>query len=303
MLYLYFVFVSDYYSGSDFAFKPALSTTSRALARRRSLSDLMRDAAISGSGRAPQLVEAQRAADDAFRATHTFKPTLATSSKHVVVSTTDPVGSGGGAQPKSKPALLVDGSLITDSRYKLIDRSNPSAIVERVQRYQTERDQRIAAKQQQKKADELKECTFSPNRATKHHRTASGSGTASGSSEPIRVSGLDRFLERKALAAKLESEKRARHEKVFELHKKYGGDTRPFTVPKPFKLATGHDTAQQQRSNKRREQLLARVQQQRMAECTFQPKTGERTNRDLLREVLAASDEAEASDQPDPIQY
>jgi hypothetical protein len=131
-------------------------------------------------------------------------------------------GNEGYEEPKPKSRLSIA---------KALEEGGTDQLVVQIERYRQERDQMIADIKRQEEQKELKECTFRPktlkNPPAHHARSVS-------------VAGLDRFLEKKALAEKQQAERQARQAKVFCLHPRSPRRRGP-TVPQPFNLSGDRD--------------------------------------------------------------
>jgi chromatin segregation and condensation protein Rec8/ScpA/Scc1 (kleisin family) len=88
----------------------------------------------------------------------------------------------------------------------------------------------------------------------------------------VVVRGLDRYLELKDLAKKLEEEKREREENAFKVRNISSNNTLPFTIPSPFHFHTRDRIAQGNKQIKR-EDLNKEMRQKEEAELTFKPHT------------------------------
>eukprot|EP00899_Mesostigma_viride_P020277 jgi/Mesvir1/28250/Mv26211-RA.1 len=122
-----------------------------------------------------------------------------------------------------------------------------------------------------KELAELQECTFTPALSGWAPPVDTG---------PVVVRGLGRHMELKQLAKSLEEERLEREKKAFLLD--VTGVREPMTtVPEPFRLSGGGKAAEL-----RRQQLMEEIQAERLKECTFQPKTNEATNRQIINRIL-----------------
>ena len=83
-------------------------------------------------------------------------------------------------------------------------------------------------------------------------------------------------MELKQMAKARADAQRQREQKAFLLEP--SARIQP-TVPEPFKL---HESG----ASERQERLLAELEEQRMAECTFHPKTNEASSKQLMQRAL-----------------
>jgi len=183
------------------------------------------------------LLAAKKAADDAFRTTYTFQPQLYSNPYDHI-------------EPKHKLDIRNTDSL-TQSIKEMEDRKCMK--IKREKLIQTQK--------------ELEQCTFSPS--INHYTPPQPEG-------PVVVRGLDRFLELKDLAKKMEEEKREREENAFKVKQSAVGPgvhlQLPFTVPSPFHFQTRDRLAEQKRKDKLLK-MHREVKMRENVELTFQPRT------------------------------
>lgn len=162
---------------------------------------------------------------------------------------------------------------LPESQFR-VDVHNPDKMVAAINAYRRDREVKLRQTRQEIEYEEMKECTFTPDVRPGHVPKQSG---------PVVVRGLGRYLELKDLARRLDDEKRAREKQAFKVQGvTHGGKKRGPTIPKPFKLSTTSG-----KENARRRALIDRVEAEKMKECTFQPKTTEARNRQLIEQILA----------------
>ena len=145
--------------------------------------------------------EAEKAAEAAFKAACTFRPTINT-----------PSG-------KRRDSISAKQS---------INRENPEVMLEKIEFHRQEREKRLELARKALERRQLEQCTFVPDIIAEKPKEPNA---------PILVRGLDRFLTLQDQAKKNEEERKDRCEKAFKpkytlpVHHQY-------TVPEPFQLSS-----------------------------------------------------------------
>jgi hypothetical protein len=160
--------------------------------------------------------------------------------------------------------------LSTSKKYSNIesDYRQGDEVLKSIELKQKEKQAKLDSLKRQKEYDELKDCVFKPNVKDK-------SPLITG---PVVVNGLSRHMELKAMARRQEEELREREEKAFLVNVKHD-PYHLYTVPQPFQL---HPSNKEKRIAQIKQELVDRER----AECTFQPKTLESTNRAMISRLL-----------------
>jgi hypothetical protein len=141
-------------------------------------------------------------------------------------------------------------------------------VLKAIELKQQEKQAKLDSLKKQKEYDELRDCVFKPK---VKDRTPQFTG-------PVVVSGLSRHMELRAMARKQEEERREREDKAFLVNVKHD-PYHLYTVPQPFQL---HPSNKEKRMAQLKQELVDRER----AECTFQPKTLESTNRAMISRLL-----------------
>ena len=267
--------------GAKYTFEPEINNVSKAMAMDMKFS--VEQLNENARGKAAR-EKAAREAQEKFRAECTFKPKI----------------------PK-RPTIAAASGEGKSEKFQL-NLSNPEDLTLQVTRYNESREATRQQKIREREMQELKECTFKPT--TNHSRTrsrpaaaknndenASGGGGGGGylashkakrssasGKRPVVVRGLGRHLELRALAERKTKEAAAREAKAFSVkglsdRAKYPDGT---TQVREFRLSKAKD-GRTERARREREEMLRK-------ECTFQPQTVERRNREVLRAVLGSDD-------------
>lgn len=234
---------------SQYTHTPAVNPVSAALDAQ-----LARGGGGSAEARAEQLyrnaralasrTEASQLAEEEFQARHPFRPKVLHKSVRMA-------------------RLAGVGERFT------ADAAQAGALTQAIDAERRRRDARTEALRREREAAELADCTFKPERLDETRAWAREAMEA-----PVVVAGLDRHLELREAARRLQQEQRKREEHAFLLDI---GDrladhartiaTQPFTVPLPFQLATDERGREDARLERLREELRLRLER----ECTFQP--------------------------------
>lgn len=133
-------------------------------------------------------------------------------------------------------------------------------IVKIIEDQQREKQQKADNLKKLIEYEEMRPCTFKPSQqisriSIDHH---------------VEVKGVDRFMELKEIAKRIEDEKKEREEKVFKLNPSYNPNPdQPYTVPKPFNI---HPSNKREKVERIREEIKERDQNI----YTFRPQTLER---------------------------
>jgi len=271
-----------------FNFQPEINNVSRALAtERRSVEELCENPR-------GKLVreKARKKEEERRREECSFKPTV---------------------MPPPPP---VENSTKNDKVEKTsekIDLKDVENLTLQVSRYNAAREERRQASIRERERDELKDCTFKPNLATKRGERENCGKHANQKSEVqqgggnndsyVRISherkkknkavvvrGLGRYLELKQLAHQKERDQKERERRAYGVTRASAADKYPdgTTQVRAFRLSEGGGEELKRRLKEEREESLRR-------QCTFRPETVERRNREVIRALLE-EDEEEAGD-------
>jgi hypothetical protein len=249
-----------------FKFKPTINAKSRALVTRATpFEELTHEKQPS-----KEQVQVLQDREADFRRKHSFKPQISKTTRLIAAQR---------IRPDDQHA-----------KYRLDGGKTTRSILQHIEKDKHARERRLDSARKAHEYHEMKECTFHPKIVGPVVKPASG---------PVLVRGLARFMELKERKKQMDAEQRKREEDAFMLnvHKRDSGD-RPFTIAEPFQL-TKKDAA---RVSKLKRNVRA-IKRERMRECTFQPQTLEKTNRELLQQLLqddedvafAAAEAAEAA--------
>lgn len=200
-----------HWEDDEFTFKPALNARSLQLAERNRRS-------VMETGDAAVVIQQQRQRSKRIELETdreikecTFKPNI---QKPRVYGYDNEEYE----EPKPRSRLSIAQAL---------EEGGADLLVQHIERYRQEKDRMISEIKHQEEQKELEQCTFRPKTLKKypaHHGRS------------VSVAGLDRFLEKKALAEKHQAEKEARAAKVFCLHPR-SPRQRGATIPRPFNLS------------------------------------------------------------------
>jgi len=194
---------------------------------------------------------AKEAAEKAFQETYTFHPQLYKTQI-------------GQIEPVSK-----------------LDIRNPENLIQRLKIKEQEKALKIEQEKREKQKKEIEGCTFTPWVNPDMPKQTEG---------PVVVRGLDRFLELKDLAKKLEDEKREREENAFKVKvPPHSGSTvntsLPFTIPAPFHFHT-RDRKVQQIKQQKIVKIEKEMRLKEDREMTFKPRTNAAQRARLIEKIL-----------------
>jgi len=150
--------------------------------------------------------------------------------------------------------------------------ADPSELVQRITEYQRMKELQREEIRLARESEELLQCTFTP-------QVNSWVPERQGKDVPVVVRGLQRHMELQEQARRQKDEQAKIEAEKF--HQVPQGASAPFTIPKPFNLAT---------SNPDRSARAARIREENealeLAECTFEPQTKYREQRELIASIL-----------------
>ena len=96
----------------------------------------------------------------------------------------------------------------------------------------------------------------------------------------VVVRGLGRYMELKQMARAQADAQRQREQRAFIIEP--SARSQPYTVPTPFKTHAASEAAAE-----RTQRMLKQVEEERLSECTFHPKTNELSVKQLLKQAEA----------------
>lgn len=111
---------------------------------------------------------------------------------------------------------------------------------------------------------------------------------------PVLVRGMARFLEMKELGRQKVQEQKEREDQVFWkdrslLNQSSGAQNKSYTKPEPFNLSCFQQSPGEK--SRAKKALIEKVRAEIDRECTFQPKTWRRQQKNLINQILADEDE------------
>jgi len=168
-----------------------------------------------------------------------------------------------------KPAIRKSAVKRTGEVPLQVAGTDPSVLLQRIAAYREEKEAKLLEARAAREEAELLECTFTPE---------VNQGVAPPGA-PVVVRGLGRHMELQDLARRQREEQEKREAETFITNPQ--GHSQPFTVPKPFKLATGNPERAARAARIREDKEAAEMQ-----ECTFTPATNQRANRELIAAIL-----------------
>eukprot|EP00026_Physarum_polycephalum_P001786 Phypoly_transcript_01789.p1 GENE.Phypoly_transcript_01789~~Phypoly_transcript_01789.p1 ORF type:complete len:1014 (+),score=276.22 Phypoly_transcript_01789:85-3126(+) len=198
---------------------------------------------------------AKKAAENAFKAEYTFQPQLYSNPYDHI-------------EPKHK-----------------VDIRNSDAISQNIKQMEERKALKIQKEKLAQQQREMAQCTFAPN------VNPSLPPSSTSQDATITVRGLDRYLELKDLAKKLEDNKKERIENAFKVKPSaVGGGGQPlhlpFTIPAPFHFHTRDRYAEEERQRKL-EKINKEMRFNSERELTFQPRTNAKSRQVFSEEILS----------------
>ena len=169
--------------------------------------------------------------------------------------------------------------------------ADADSVLERVAQQARDRDEKLERLRREREAEELRECTFAPKVQPRAAGAKKEGGRAVVSSDATRggeggegasgvvVRGLGRYMELKQMAKAQAEAQKQREQRAFLTEP--SARTLAYTVPQPFRIHEPSEAA-----TERSQRMLSELEQERMAECTFHPKTNEASSKQLMKQVL-----------------
>jgi hypothetical protein len=205
-------FEEKYYS--EFKFEPKINSISKNLGKSTSLNEIATN--LFSKALKNKLAEEKLAEEESK---YNYKPKISKSKDFEYISST----------------------------YKQIDN-----LTQTLKRQQSIKERRIEEIKKYKESQEMRECTFTPQKIE-----------AKDFSKSVSIKGMDRFFELKDMARRKEQEHRERENKAFSNPSRKNYESF-YTIPKPFNL---HPSNKKEKIQK----IKSEIEEKEKTECVFKP--------------------------------